>query len=680
MKLAVQAPEIKDFVWPELPYKGLSYYSLNDVPIFAGREQDIERCARLVLTPATKVLFLHGSTGCGKSSFLRAGLIPFLERRELGYSFLSDNEEDISSHFIRATDDPLCRMAEVLFQLGQMKRTRMTPAGQSTVDLSECLHPDQNDLQRFVRRSPEELLNVLALFARRIPETLVLIFDQTEEVLTLRPGQSGAQSRAKFFRFIDIFAEAELDIKIVLALRTEYFGRILDPLEYNIFETQNVNYYLLKELSEDDLIRAIVRPTSDDHFGDHGSPRHEYKFRFARGLPQLIAKDLKRAVPAGGILPVMQLVCGRLYDVVRNRNDEALVDITLSDYRGLGGVEGQLDGHVSDVLKKVCLVGGISDQEVQHEIKRWRCVLLSLAKSQIDGTVTTEMVPVANFVEIVRASGCLIPAETAIQLLSKEENRILTEVKVYNSAQRQEIPCVALGHDAIGLALTLMALGENEAVGALSKIKSLSRLASFTILSVVVLIDIIAAIIYFFNPAAFGLESVALINFVGISYVILAFFIASAPPQAFVLSFEFSASIYGMLGFRRAREFAIRNAESLRLSLLPETTRLQARNVKTRRPPRVMPSRRTGAVRKTVAKQVVTNTRDVSFIVRFATNDRPWLKILIIQSFGMFSRWLRSNERLLRTISRWFKSIADLVRSEADHLKSIANKLERTPR
>jgi len=43
------------------------------------RDEDIEDCAALVDDFTTRVLILHGSSGSGKSSFIRAGLIPRLE-------------------------------------------------------------------------------------------------------------------------------------------------------------------------------------------------------------------------------------------------------------------------------------------------------------------------------------------------------------------------------------------------------------------------------------------------------------------------------------------------------------------------------------------------------------------------------------------------------------------------
>src|SRR5262249_11298011 len=73
--------------WPDFPYKGLGYYTEADAPLFAGRKEDVVFCARMLADWKTRLLLLHGSTGCGKSSFLRAGLIPYLENRKAGIAF-----------------------------------------------------------------------------------------------------------------------------------------------------------------------------------------------------------------------------------------------------------------------------------------------------------------------------------------------------------------------------------------------------------------------------------------------------------------------------------------------------------------------------------------------------------------------------------------------------------------
>ena len=76
--------------WPANPYKGLSYYGPFDIGLFAGREAAVSQCARGLARHEGRVLVLQGGTGSGKSSFLRAGLIPYLETRGFDFEFMTD--------------------------------------------------------------------------------------------------------------------------------------------------------------------------------------------------------------------------------------------------------------------------------------------------------------------------------------------------------------------------------------------------------------------------------------------------------------------------------------------------------------------------------------------------------------------------------------------------------------
>jgi hypothetical protein len=65
-----------DSAWPARPYRGLDYYEEVDSPLFRERDEDVNICKKLLLGFTTKLLLLQGSSGSGKSSFVRAGLIP----------------------------------------------------------------------------------------------------------------------------------------------------------------------------------------------------------------------------------------------------------------------------------------------------------------------------------------------------------------------------------------------------------------------------------------------------------------------------------------------------------------------------------------------------------------------------------------------------------------------------
>ncbi len=85
--------------WPDKPYKGLGFYSEADAPLFAGREDDISRCASALADWKTRALLLHGDTGCGKSSFLLAGLTPYIEKKATGVLFRTDWHRPVQ-HFV----------------------------------------------------------------------------------------------------------------------------------------------------------------------------------------------------------------------------------------------------------------------------------------------------------------------------------------------------------------------------------------------------------------------------------------------------------------------------------------------------------------------------------------------------------------------------------------------------
>lgn len=78
------------FAWPpenepgRAPYRGLSPMEANDAGIFFGRDgpiiQSLDALRGLAEAAPPRLFVLLGASGAGKSSFLRAGLLPRLDR------------------------------------------------------------------------------------------------------------------------------------------------------------------------------------------------------------------------------------------------------------------------------------------------------------------------------------------------------------------------------------------------------------------------------------------------------------------------------------------------------------------------------------------------------------------------------------------------------------------------
>ena len=431
---------------PPFPYKGLSFYGPEDEIIFAGRDDDILQCAKILAEMSTRVLILHGRTGCGKTSFLRAGFIPFLEKPEHGFQFIKVGTTKIKALFIRSTFDPLSKLAESIYEFASEEYVVKTPTGISKINLSPTLLDFENR-ETFVEKiglDCELMLRALSVLSTLIPSTLVLIIDQAEEVMTLRSGTDGQNLRDKFFKFMAGLSSAKLDIKLLVALRTEWYGRFYNEIRMWEWHPLNIREYLLGDLTEDQIALVIKHPSIIE----------QYEFSYAEGLPEKIAADLTKNPQQGGILPVMQIICGKLYEMTKNKARSRPWIITEQDYLELGGVEEQVDEHLEHVLFDLCNMYEISST-VSKEIDRWYKVLDMLVKVQVDGTVTTELRSEEELKNRADELRCRIPFKKAMTYLLDDSQRIVQRTEVFNPIFKETIICYSLGHEAVGLALNV---------------------------------------------------------------------------------------------------------------------------------------------------------------------------------------------------------------------------------
>ena len=76
-----QTAELDDVPPPACPYKGLASYQLDDAELFYGRDGLVAELIEAVRSASFVVVV--GSSGAGKSSALRAGLVKAVETRKL---------------------------------------------------------------------------------------------------------------------------------------------------------------------------------------------------------------------------------------------------------------------------------------------------------------------------------------------------------------------------------------------------------------------------------------------------------------------------------------------------------------------------------------------------------------------------------------------------------------------
>ena len=420
----------------------LAYYDYTDRLLFTGRDADVVRFAATLDRPDTRILVLHGESGIGKSSFLRAGVIPYLEEECVGYRFLRDAKGQ--AVIIHAAKDPVGLLAVGLVEMTKCPLEYRTPTGDvRTIALrpvlDEALGTTANaaTLRAALMADPGRLATLFKRLSAPLPHALVLVLDQAEELFTLAKTPEELAARDQALRLLQRVADVRADVKVIVSLRTEYYGRLLDHLRAGRRDLTGVRDDLLRDFSKPALIEAIERPTLETSLVEgQPAPRQRYGFTYADGVAAAIADGVLklRSENQDSVLPLVQVICTRLYD--QEVSDPAAVRVvTRVDLEAIGGVEGGLKAFAEDALERSMGLG-------PEDRDAFKAIYTRLCTRQADGTLTTWLASRAYLKEKwsgPKSFDRILVAACDVRLLREDILRI----------EGEEAQAVRLGHDAL---------------------------------------------------------------------------------------------------------------------------------------------------------------------------------------------------------------------------------------
>ena len=273
------------------PYKFLDYYNPEDADIFCGRDREIRLIEQKFHN--TRLLVLHGESGAGKTSLIRAGLMPRL------------SPEVFVPVYVRVLQNPL----------GEIRRELLRQLG-----MAEAAQPDM------------PLMDVLSIVTERVSKTVIIVFDQFEEFF-LRFDED--VRRRAIAELAACLTAARLDVKFLFAIRSDYFALLA---EFEDALPQIFTHQIhLERLTEAQAVEAVIKPA--ERLGIQvDAPMVQIKL-----LPELGAND-------GGIEPpLLQIVCDALYQHAQ-RDGRSVVD--LRDYEAVGDVTGALGNYLNEKLRQ----------------------------------------------------------------------------------------------------------------------------------------------------------------------------------------------------------------------------------------------------------------------------------------------------------------------------------------
>lgn len=299
------------------PYKGLRPFQEADAADFFGRESVVAHLLQQLNTSeGPQFLAIVGPSGSGKSSVVRAGIIPALRRNALPGSSRWYLIEMLPGQ------TPLQELATALLRI----------AANPLDDLLEQLQADENGL-----------LHVIEQILPDNDTELILFIDQFEEVFTLDEDE---KSRTHFLNSLGAAVKAPYSrVHVIITLRADFYDR---PLLYAEFSNlMRLRTEVIVPMPHAQLEEAIV------------GPAQRVGLALEPGLKSQIISDLSEQP---GTLPLLQYTLTELF---ARRQDKVL---TLNTYHSIGGVLGALARRAEDIYRNLNL----------HQQKATRQVFLRL--------------------------------------------------------------------------------------------------------------------------------------------------------------------------------------------------------------------------------------------------------------------------------------------------------------
>ncbi|MGK0186692.1 MAG: WD40 repeat protein/energy-coupling factor transporter ATP-binding protein EcfA2 [Verrucomicrobiales bacterium] len=297
------------------PFPGLRPFRMDETHLFFGREEQTEELLQRLRDH--RFLAVVGTSGSGKSSLVRAGLLP-----ELYGGTMLDAGFQWEVAMMRPGGNPLTQLAEALVDADLYDRDRDATVHETRATLS---------------RSGLGLVEAVRQSDIDTGSNLLVVVDQFEELLRFRG--SSATNLEEASDFVELLLRAaqqsDLPIYIVLTMRSDYLG---DCSEFpGLAEAVNGGEYLIPRLSRQQRRRAIEGPV-----------------RVGGGAmaPRLLQTLLNDVGDNPDHLPVLQHALMRTWEEwEQDQSEDEPID--LRHYQAVGGMAAALSRHADEVFNEL---------------------------------------------------------------------------------------------------------------------------------------------------------------------------------------------------------------------------------------------------------------------------------------------------------------------------------------
>lgn len=343
-----QSSAAKAVGWEGSPFRGLEVYKEQHEPIFFGRTHEVDGLVARLKHPERRFLAVVGASGSGKSSLVRAGLLPRLRR---GAVEGSDKWIYLPS-----------------FTPGEL---RAQPILNLAVGLAPYVGTEAGKLADQLEAEPGafEAIAAKAIKSDASSSGLFVFIDQFEELFSVvsEPIQE---------RFVGIVSAAGRTplVRLIITVRADFYHLCVNDT------------FLAQLFRERDALYTLLGPDRGDLSDMIEGPARLAGVTLEPGLSERIVRDMcgKSGVPEPGSLPLLSFTLELLYNKARDEStgklrnkarDESTERLSLKSYDILGegiasgsGVHGAIGKQAEDAFSKLSQEGQDAFSEVFREL------------------------------------------------------------------------------------------------------------------------------------------------------------------------------------------------------------------------------------------------------------------------------------------------------------------------
>jgi WD40 repeat protein len=364
------------------PYIGPRAFQTGET--LYGRDVELRQLMDLLV--AERVVLMHSPSGAGKTSLIRAGLVPLLSQQGFYVFPIVRVNQDVPDSLKSSSLNRYLYSA-----MASLESEESAAADDSSQSTAQDVLQDQFAglsfaayLDRLAQQRIPQSDDVGFAYREGTRQDEVIIFDQFEEILTISPADQ--ESKQVFF---DQISEALRDRHrwVLFAMREDYAAALAPYLRP--IPTRLRNRFRLDLLTADEAMQAIRKPVE------------QVGAAFTSQAAERLVNDLRMVQeqrPDGSLVqmagpyvePVqLQVVCHRLW---RNLDPDD-VEITEEDIANVGDVNQSLAEYYAESLTAVAAETGASERKIREWFQNQLITEQGIRSQVIMGAESSEGLP-----------------------------------------------------------------------------------------------------------------------------------------------------------------------------------------------------------------------------------------------------------------------------------------------